>query len=308
MDIFKNNIDFNTYKTFYAVAVFESFSKAAEELYISQPAVSYSVKKLEEELGTKLFVRYNKSIKLTEDGEKLKFYIESAFNNIVEGHRALKENNYHLKGEISIGVHSNIGTFLLPKYIKEFLILYPDVKFIVHSTKSNDLKAMMQDGKLDILILSYPIFEDNQNFNETKILSLENCFFTTKKYYDTYLWAKKENMMLEFPLLLPIKGFNYHSFEKKFKKNNIVLSSNLYLYTTEMIISLVKEGLGIGWALKECVKPELDNCTLYELPLDIEMPKTDFSIAYDEKHINKTALTFANFLIKELEKDKQNCS
>ena len=75
MEIIENNIDLNAYKTFYVVAKWESFSKAASELYISQPAVSYSIKKLEEELNTKLFIRLNRGIKLTDAGEKLKFYV-----------------------------------------------------------------------------------------------------------------------------------------------------------------------------------------------------------------------------------------
>ena len=98
MEMIESNIDLNTYKTFYAVAKYESFSKAASELYISQPAVSYSIKKLEEELNTKLFVRLNKGIKLTDAGEKLKFYVENAFNNIIAGYKELSETGEQLSG------------------------------------------------------------------------------------------------------------------------------------------------------------------------------------------------------------------
>lgn len=306
MDIFKNNIDFNAYKTFYAVAVFESFSRAAEELYISQPAVSYSIKKLEEELGIKLFVRLNKGIKLTDDGEKLKFYIESAFNNIAAGYKALKEENHDLTGEISIGIHSNIGTFLLPKYVKKFLNLHPNVKISIYNSRSSELKQMMQDGKLDILILHYPIFTNNKRFKEIKLLSCESCFFGTKKYYDAYIWSKKEKLLIEYPLLLPLKGFvTSNALDKVFKRNNMILSSNVYLYTTEMIISLAKEEVGIGWALKDCIRNELDSGIFYELPLEFEMPKIDFGLAYNDKSISKTALSFANFIIDEI-KQKEN--
>ena len=81
MELVENNIDLNLYKIFYVVAKYESFSKAANELYVSQPAISYSIKKLEEELNTKLFIRLNTGIKLTDAGEKLKFYVENALNN-----------------------------------------------------------------------------------------------------------------------------------------------------------------------------------------------------------------------------------
>ena len=305
MDIFKNNIDFNLYKIFYAVATFKSFSKAADALYVSQPSVSYSIKRLEEDLGVKLFIRLNKSIKLTEEGEKLVFYIENAFNNILSGYKALKENNNELSGEISIGVHSNIGSFLLPKYIKQFINKYPNVKISIYNSRSGELKQMMQDGKLDILILHHPIFTDSNEYTEEKILSCESCFFGNKKFYDSFILSQKDNLLLEYPLLLPLKGFvTSNALDKVFKNNNMILKSNIYLYTTEMIVALAKEGLGIGWALKNCIEKELEDGIFYEIPLDIEMPKIELGLAYNKKFISKTALTFVEFLLEQIKKDK----
>lgn len=300
MDVFKTNIDFNLYKIFYAVATLKSFSKAADTLYVSQPSVSYSIRKLEEELGVKLFIRLNKSIKLTDEGSKLIFYIENAFNNIISGYKAIKENNDELTGEISIGIHSNIGTFLLPKYIKKFINLYPNVKISIHNSRSGELKQMLQEGNLDVLILHYPIFTDKENYKEEKILSCESCFFGTKKFYDSFIMSKKEKLLIEYPLLLPLKGFvTSNALDKAFKKNNMILKSNIYLYTTEMIISLAKAELGIGWALKNCIEKELEDGIFYEIPVGIEMPQIDIGLAYNKKVINKTALTFVNFLINE---------
>lgn len=303
MDIFKSNIDFNLYKIFYAVATYNSFSKAAEVLYVSQPSVSYSIKKLEEDLDVKLFIRLNKSIKLTEEGEKLLFYIENAFNNITSGYKALKENKNELTGEVSIGIHSNIGTFLLPKIIKEFIKLNPNVKISIYNSRSFELRKMLQDGKLDVLILHYPIFKDKNNYIEKKILSLDSCFFGIKKYYDAFIMSQKDNLLFEYPLLLPLKGFvTSNALENTFRKNNIILKSNIYLYTTEMIVSLAKEGIGIGWALKACIKKELDNSEFYEIPINMELPKIDLGIAYNKDYINKTTSEFIKFLMDKIDK------
>ena len=304
MDIFKTNIDFNLYKIFYAVATFKSFSKAAEELYVSQPSITYSIKKLEEDLGVKLFIRLNKSIKLTDEGEKLAFYIENAFNNILSGYKALKEKADELSGEISIGIHSNIGTFLLPKYIKQFVSKYPQAKISIYNSRSGELKQMMQDGKLDVLILHHPIFTESNEYTEVKILSCESCFFGTKKFYDSFILSQRDNLLLEYPLLLPLKGFvTSNALDKVFKNNNMILKSNIYLYTTEMIIALAREGLGIGWALKNCIKKELDEGIFYQIPLDIEMPKIGLGLAYNKKFINKTARAFVEFLLEQIKKD-----
>lgn len=304
MEIIENNINLNAYKTFYVVAKWESFSKAASELYISQPAVSYSIKKLEEELNTKLFIRLNKGIKLTDAGEKLKFYVENAFNNIIAGCNELKDSDEKLSGEINIGIHSNIGTFLLPKIVKRFIEKYPNVKINIYNSTTKEMKEMFNKHQIDILILHFPIYNsEDSNIYEEELFTCDSCFFGVKKYYDSFLISNKQNKVFDCPLLLPLKGFTTsNSLEKVFKKHNLILSSNIYLYTTEMLVSLAKEGIGVGWALKDCITEELSNGNLYEIPLDIELPKMEFSVAYDKNTINKTALEFAKHLINEVKK------
>ena len=103
MGIYNSNIDFNKYKFFYAVAENKSFSKAAELLHISQPAISHAIKELEGQLDTKLFIREPKSVKLTENGEKLLSYVVKAFNNIIMAERELTEEKDNLTGNIRIG-------------------------------------------------------------------------------------------------------------------------------------------------------------------------------------------------------------
>lgn len=301
MEIIKSNIDFNMYKTFYAVAKYESFSKAASELYISQPAVSYSIKKLEKELNIQLFTRLNKGIKLTDAGEKLKFYVENAFNNLIAGYKELNESEQKLTGEISIGIHSNIGTFLLPRLIKKFINKYPNVKINIYNSTTAEMKEMFERHLIDILILHFPIFDTDKKIFEKKILVCDSCFFGTKKHYDSFMTSRKNDIIFDYPLLLPLKGFvTSNSLESAFKKHNMLLSSNIHLYTTEMIVSLVMEGIGIGWSLKRCIENELANKIFYEIPIDVELPKMEFSIAYDESVINKTALVFAEYLIDEI--------
>lgn len=140
MNIYNNNLDFNKYKVFYAVAECQSFSKAAEVLYISQPAISHAIKELENGLNIKLFIRESSKVRLTEDGEKLLHYVENAFSNILMAERVLKENKDELNGEIRIGMYSHISLFLLPNIMHEFSSMYPDAKFYVYSTSNSELK------------------------------------------------------------------------------------------------------------------------------------------------------------------------
>ena len=130
-------------------------------------------------------------------------------------------------------------------------------------------------------------------------------FLEQKKFYDEYMVSKKEKLLIEYPLLLPLKGFiTSNALDKVFKKNNMILSSNVYLYTSEMIVSLAREEIGIGWALKDCIQREIENGIFYELPLEIELPKIEFSLAYSKKYINNTALNFIQFIVEQINKDR----
>lgn len=301
MNIYNFNYDFNLYKAFYAVAEYESFSKAAEALYISQPAISYSIKKLEKELETKLFIRLNKNIKLTEDGEKLKFYIDKAFNNMITGYKVLKESDKELTGEISIGLHSNVGAFLLPNIIKKFTKLHPNVNINVFCSTTDEMKEKFKNRTLDILILHYPIFSNSDTYTEKKLFSSESCFFSNKAFYEYYMSAKKEKSLSEFPMMMPLKGFTTSNLlDNEFKKNNIAINPKITVYTDEVMVKFVEEGLGIGWTIKKTIKERLGKGDFFEIPVDFKMPVVEFSIAYNEKFINNTALEFANFIIKEV--------
>ena len=130
MDIFKSNIDFNAYKTFYAVAVFESFSKAAEELCISQPSVSYSIKKLEDELNVTIFDRINTGMSLTEEGKLISEFAKKVLHEYEELKRDLSsvKNKHDITGDINVYINKIFETILTPDILKKSYSAYPNIK------------------------------------------------------------------------------------------------------------------------------------------------------------------------------------
>jgi DNA-binding transcriptional LysR family regulator len=111
--MYKSNINLNLYKTFYEVATLGSISAASKKTFTSQPAISKSIKKLEEELQVQLFYRTLSGTELTEKGRELLFYVEEAFNNLITAERSMIEEENLERGKISIGVPSQIGTFYI---------------------------------------------------------------------------------------------------------------------------------------------------------------------------------------------------
>ena len=293
MGIYNSNFDFNKYRAFYAVSETKSFSKAAELLYISQPAISHAIKELEEQLRTKLFIRENKNVRLTENGEKLLGYIEKAFNNIILAERSLSESEGELNGNIRIGIYSHISLFMLPKLMSEFVKKNPKATFDIYSSSTQELKDKLKNRELDIIILQYPAFINEMGYTEEILCELENCFFSNKDIYNSYMSNKSE--FKEYPLMLPRRGYDdINALEEVLKRKNMILKDNYRIYTMELSKKLAMEGIGIGWGLKKCVQDELKTNQLYEIPIDFKIPTTKFSLCYKERYLNKTAIEFLN--------------
>ena len=300
MGIYNSNCDFNKYKIFYAVAESRSFSKAAEVFHISQPAISYAIKELEETLKTKLFIRERNGVKLTDDGEKLMYYTQKALNSLIAAEKIIIEREEEVTGLVRIGIYSHISLFMLPKIIKEFTDIHPGSKFSIYQSSNYDLKEKLKHRELDFIIMQYPIFLSDNNYKEEIICELDTCFYGTPKIYDEYKNIDADNI---YPLILPFNGYtDIDSLEEKLKRNNIKFNTKIRSYATETSIALVKQDLGIGWGLKKSIENELITKSLYEIPMKLESPKTIYSIAYDEKFLNNTTSEFLKYFKQNIDK------
>jgi len=299
MELFNNNIDTNKYRVFLAVAECKSFSKATEYLHISQPAISHAIKELEDQLNTKLFIRNNKNVILTEDGERMLFYIKKAFHTISLGEKVLKEQDEDLNGTIRIGIYSHISLFMLPKVIHEFNEKYPNAKFFIYSSSNADMLEKLRNNELDFIVMQYPIFLNESQFKEEILCHLETCFFANRYYYNLY--TKNPDIITELPIILPVRGFpDINKLEETLKMHNLVLKHNFTSYTNGLTKELVKEGIGVGWGIKKCIEDEIVNNSLYELQMGFNSPIAVFSIAYDNNFLNKTTKEFISLFKKRM--------
>lgn len=299
MGLYDSYCDYNKYKIFYVVAELNSFSKAAEVLHISQPAISYSIKELENQLNTSLFIRENRKIKLTEDGEKLIFYLRRAFNEINIAEKSIKEGLNDFNGTIRLGIYSHISLVILPKILKDFNEKHPDVKFEIFSSSSEELKEKLKTRELDFIITQYPLLVENiEIFTEEKLFELKNSFFTNEYYYDLY----KNGLLTELPLILPFRGYvDIDTLDELLKEKKIKVKNTYRVYTFSLTKKLVLNNFGIGWGPKKCFEKELKEKKLYELDLGFEIPNTKFSITYNEKFLTNTTKKFIKFVKEELE-------
>lgn len=295
-------MDLNLYRIFLEVAKTGSISKAASSLFVSQPSISYSIKMLEEELKCKLFNRTAKGTELTIDGEKLLFYVEGAFNMINAGCKTVKDSENMISGEIRVGVPTHIGIFLLSKYIQKFIEKYPGIKFTIVNRATSEMVDMLEKRNLDFIVDSYPIDSNRKDIVLYKLIEVSNCFVGNEKYKNI---VNEGIINIEdiqkYPLLLPPKITSTRkALESKLKDRIDNLEAIIDVPTTEVMLELVKKGLGIGYFTKESVQKYIDSGRLYEIPVDVELPKTDIFIAYVDNFLANAPKKFIEMLNSEI--------
>ncbi len=182
----------NYYKIFYEVAKNGNISKAAETLYISQPAVSKSITKLEQSLGHTLFTRSKKGVRLTEEGETLFQHLSSAFESIEVAEKTLKRIGQLGMGQLRIGVSTSLCKYILLPYLQDFIRDNPHVKVSIECNPTYETIQLLKQGKIDIgLICETPL---DKQFHFQPLRSIQDTFVTTQTYLDNLMLRENNEL------------------------------------------------------------------------------------------------------------------
>lgn len=294
-----NSIDLNLCKTFLAVAKSGSISKAADILFVSQPAVSHNIKMLEDRLECKLFNRTTKGVELTADAEKIMYYIENAYNTLKTGFKLLNDSNDLLKGEIRIGVPTHICIFLVSDIIESFNKNYPGIKFSIVNRSTAEMIDMLEKRELDLIVDSYPIESSREDITLIDLLETDNCFVASNKY--TNLLNNNRVISIselsQYPLLLQQEKTSTRKALDSIKTESMgKFEPNIEVATTEVMLDLVRKGLGIGYFTRMSVIDKLQSGELIELPISEELPKTKIGIVYIKDFLTNAPKKFVEVI------------
>ena len=265
-------IDFELYKIFYTVAKHANITKAAEALVISQPAVTMSIKKLEDLLQTTLFVRNKRGVTLTTEGKVLYEHVSTAMENIKIGENRLASLKTLETGSIRIGIGSTLTKHFLVHYLEIFHKRYPNVNINIDTSMTSEILKKLDEGKLDVAIIANDT-DNFKNFNVSHIKDLHYTFVCNGSYNDligkTILLEELNN----YPLLLQHPNTNSRRMLDNFTaKNNTKLTSYIELSSHTLIIEFAKIGLGIGFVAEEFIQQELENKQLFKINLFPSFP------------------------------------
>ena len=293
------NIDVELYKIFCVVAESGSISKAAEKLYVSQPAITQSIKKLEQELKGILFYRIPKGIALTEEGKKLYQYLKSSIDVINNAENKFSQYINLQEGKISIKTGNSLGELMLYDAIEEFLKTYPNIKIDVSSGLTKDSIEKLSKGEVDLVSVNLPYETPYTNIDIIQIKEIQECFFVSNQYYEK---MRAQNIMelIKRELIVPYDISNTGSNFKKFcEKNNIEVIPKMIVSSTTARKQFVERGLGIGFGIKESIQKDLDDGKFIEIKINKTIPKRKIGIAILNKEITSNAVLTLVDMIKK---------
>ncbi len=280
------NINFELYRIFYVVANYKNITKASEELNISQPAISKSIKNLEEQLGGKLFVRTKRGVILTEEGKEFYNYIKHAIEYINNAENKFTDLINLETGCIKIGISTTLTKeFLLP-YLKKFNSLYPKIDIQIITNVASELIPKLTNGLIDIVILNLTDKNYGNDIEIIKCRKIHDCFIVNKKFKNLINNEISLKDLNNYPLILQSKGSNTREFLDTYtREHNVILKPNIELASYSLVVEFSKIGLGIGYATKEYIHNYINNKELFALNIKEKIPSRYIGIALSKNHV-----------------------
>lgn len=259
------------YKIFWQVAKSKSFSKAAKELYMTQPAISQSIIQLETELDTRLFNRTTKGVSLTIEGRALYDYINSAMMLINSGEEKILEFKNLSLGELKIGVGDTISRYFLLPYLEMFHVKYPNIKFKIINGTTFELCSILKAGEIDIAICNFPL--EDESINKKELVKIHDIFVCGKKYKEKIKEKLDFQEIAKHPLILLERKSNSRKYvENYLLSKGVNISAEFELGSHELLLEFAKINLGIASVTKEFAKEYLDSGSIFEVETKENIP------------------------------------
>lgn len=289
------NTDYNLYKIFLYLYEEKSISKTANKLYVSQPAISYSLKELENQLGYTLFYRNSKGIEPTLEAKELYSYISTAFNILEDAEEHIKNLNDLNIGCIRIGTSSNIGVIYLSDYIAEFRKIYPGIKFEIVCKSTSDMVEMLETRNLDLIVDTLPI-NSKKEVTKVTLSKLQNCFAYNKNIMKN-VKIEKESDLKNYPLILPSATSSIRlKLDEYMESQNTKLSPIIEISTTEMMLEMVRKGVGIGYFVRNIIDNQNDKDNFEVIKFKDKLPSVDVCCVYINDFLTVAAKKFVELI------------
>ena len=288
------DINYELYKVFYYVATTLSFSEASKKLFISQSAVSQSIKALEKKLSQILFIRSTKRVQLTPEGQILLRHIEPAIHLIMRGETQLIDST-STGGQIRIGASDTICRYFLVPYLERFHKEFPSAHIKVTNQTSVKCVELLESGQVDLIVTNYPNSHLSNLYSIKKIGSFKDVFVANETFAE--LRGKKVSLkeLLNYPIMMLEKQTTTSEFlHSLFQQHQLDLVPEIELNSNDLLLDLAKIGLGIAFVPDFCIPK--DHADLFYVETEETLPTRELAITYNHQiPVSKATLEFLNY-------------
>lgn len=293
-------ISLDLYKVFSTVAEAGSISDAARLLYISQPAVSQSVRRLEQELGVKLFERGAKGVVLTREGELLRGYVSSAIGMLEAGESRMRMLSMLDAGELRIGASDTVSKWFLVPIIRRFHDMYPNVSLSITNRTSAETLQLLQSGSIDIGYVNLPSEAEGVVFEEC--IPVHDVFVAPESFSHLKGRPVTPAELAKHPLImLEDKANSRRWVNRHFRKNGVLLDPGVELGAHDLLLDFAGIGLGIACVIREFSRDSMERSGIFEIDLQPPVPQRSIGVCYN------SGITLSPAAHKLIELSKAGC-
>lgn len=284
----------DAYRIFCYVAEEGSISKAAKRLFVTQPAVSKSVRQLEETLGLALFRRTAKGVELTPEGQLLYKHASQAFLQLEEGEKLLRQMKEQSFGTIRIGISTTLCKYYFLPYLEKFHQTYPGLKIEIVNRTSTETVHLLMEGRLDCAVISETVLP--QGFTYEKLMTIQDIFVSKESPIKEEI--PLEELVREPMLLLEKKNATREFLDAFLLDHQIKLDVDIEISSMEFLVEFAKIGLGVASVIREFVTEELESGDLHVWQVKPSVPKRSIGLQY-KKDANRSIAcqTFIDFML-----------
>ena len=288
------DINYELYKVFYHVASTLSFSEASKLLFISQSAVSQSIKTLERKLDQVLFIRSTKRVQLTPEGEILLRHNEPAMHLIQRGESQLLDAA-STGGQIRIGASDTICRYFLVPYLKKFHEAFPNAHIKVVNQTSIKCVELLESGQVDLIVVNYPNSYLSNVSSIKKIKKFHDVFIANHAFSELKGKKLSYQELSKYPILMLDKHSTTSEYlHRLFQQHQLDLVPEIELTSNDLLIDLARIGLGIAFIPNFCLSEQTSD--LFIVEPEEELPERELVIAYNEQVLtSKAAKEFLSF-------------
>lgn len=280
------------YHVFSTVARTGNISLAAKELFISQPAISKSIQKLEENLDTTLFKRSSRGVVLTPDGELLYTKTREAFSLLQEGEAAILHNRSRDIPRLRLGASSTLSKYVLLPRLKSYITQFPQTRIAISCQSTYQTLRLLDEEKIDMGLIGRP--KKLQSYSFRPLLSIQDTFVSTEQYLNNQQKLYPEEPLFHTAtfMMLDEENITRQIVGTTLKEHQIEPSHILEVTSMDLLIQFAKISLGIACVIREFVQQELSEKILTEVPIGFVFPKREVGFVCRKGEENQPLLKY----------------